>query len=145
MAYGFETNTGVKFVAVVDMRGRRLNGVEEEARDASAAARAKGRSTGVTGGMVGLREGELKVVCLRHSRVLRNHLLDVLYTDVVWGCRCLEPCKRHMCGFYKIRFMSLMSIHRRRGEEGKKLRVGDLQLICKGLERNGCQGRLRYE
>lgn len=43
-AYGFETNTGVRFVVVVDMRGRE----------------AKGGMGG--GGGVGLREGEMKVV-----------------------------------------------------------------------------------
>jgi hypothetical protein len=49
-AYGFETNTGVKFVVIVDMRGRRI--------DASlAGAGAKGASA------VGLREGEMKPVC----------------------------------------------------------------------------------
>ena len=64
MVYGFETNTGVKFVAVVDMKGRKLSGVEERPSDATAGARAKGRTTGVTAGMVGLREGEMKIVCL---------------------------------------------------------------------------------
>ncbi|TGJ76157.1 hypothetical protein E0Z10_g10907, partial [Xylaria hypoxylon] len=44
-AYGFETNTGVKFVAVVDMRGRL----------------AKNTTTGSRGG-VGLRDNELKPV-----------------------------------------------------------------------------------
>jgi trafficking protein particle complex subunit 2 len=45
-AYGFETNTGVKFVVVVDMRGRIV-----------------GESGGAKGGpSVGLREGEMKLV-----------------------------------------------------------------------------------
>ncbi|KAK0644491.1 Longin-like domain-containing protein [Cercophora newfieldiana] len=46
-SYGFETNTGVKFVVVVDMRGRRIDG--------SVAGNLKG-------GVVGLREGEMKTV-----------------------------------------------------------------------------------
>ncbi|CAN8105912.1 unnamed protein product [Discula destructiva] len=45
-AYGFETNTGVKFVVVVDMRGRRVGGAEG----------------GGGGGAIGLRETDLKVV-----------------------------------------------------------------------------------
>lgn len=49
-AYGFETNTGVRFVAVVDMRGRLV----PEA--------AIGKGTGALG--LGLREGEMKVVSL---------------------------------------------------------------------------------
>ncbi|KAF3762925.1 snare-like protein [Cryphonectria parasitica EP155] len=50
-AYGFETNTGVKFVAVVDMRGRRIDG-------AALAMSGGGRAASV----VGLRESDLKVV-----------------------------------------------------------------------------------
>lgn len=51
-AYGFETNTGVRFVAVVDMRGRAVGGE---------------RSVGG----VGLREGDIKLVCyLRKGEVL---------------------------------------------------------------------------
>lgn len=44
-AYGFETNTGVRFVVVVDMLGREVRG-----------------GGGAGTGAVGLREGELKVV-----------------------------------------------------------------------------------
>lgn len=46
-AYGWETNTGVRLVAVVDMRGRVV-------RDTVGAGAAAG----------GLREGEMKLVCL---------------------------------------------------------------------------------
>lgn len=68
--YGFETNTGVKFVVVVDMRGRRLKGVEDVGMGELKAG--KGRGVGGTAGagaagaagMVGLREGEMKVVCV---------------------------------------------------------------------------------
>jgi hypothetical protein len=54
-AYGFETNTGVRFVAVVDMRGR------------AAVADANGKGIGgeIPGG-VGLREGEMKLVSSLH-------------------------------------------------------------------------------
>lgn len=50
--FGWETNTGVRFVVGVDMRG---NGGEreEEVR----------RGKGVVGGL-GLREGEMKIVSL---------------------------------------------------------------------------------
>jgi len=54
-AYGFETNTGVRFVVVVDMRGRVAQGE-------------------VQGGNVGLREGEMKVVSL---------LLSCFW--IIWG------------------------------------------------------------
>jgi hypothetical protein len=64
--YGFETNTGVKFVAVVDMRGRKLKGVEDTAPDVGKVGGGKGRGVGqgAAAGMVGLREGEMKVVCV---------------------------------------------------------------------------------
>src|SRR3954454_22377849 len=43
-AYGFETNTGVRFVAIVDMRGRVGSGESRQA------------------GGLGLREGDMKMV-----------------------------------------------------------------------------------
>lgn len=46
-AYGFETNTGVKFVVVVDMRGRRIDGTLVASKGANA---------------VGLRDAEMKPV-----------------------------------------------------------------------------------
>lgn len=63
-AYGFETNTGVKFVVVVDMRGRRID---------SAALPSPRQTSEGSGGdnsgfsrslaaVVGLREGDMKVV-----------------------------------------------------------------------------------
>lgn len=45
-AYGFETNTGVRFVVVVDVMGRLVEGAGEEKKS------------------VGLREGEMKLVSL---------------------------------------------------------------------------------
>jgi hypothetical protein len=52
-AYGYETNTGVRFIVVVDMRGRRADGrllAERVGKGAAGAA------------AVGLREGEMKPV-----------------------------------------------------------------------------------
>ncbi|KAM0268233.1 hypothetical protein ACHAQH_010028 [Verticillium albo-atrum] len=57
-AYGFETNTGVKIVVVVDMRGRSVDGSVFGGDRRSTA----GTGTGPAGGGVGLRDGELKVV-----------------------------------------------------------------------------------
>ncbi|KAK0106966.1 hypothetical protein ONS95_003681 [Cadophora gregata] len=65
-AYGFETNTGVRFVAVVDMRGRAIAG-------------GNGRAGAVSGGL-GLREGEMKVVFramqAAYVRLLQNPFFD---------------------------------------------------------------------
>ncbi|KAK4447882.1 trafficking protein particle complex subunit 2-like protein [Podospora aff. communis PSN243] len=66
-SYGFETNTGVKFVVVVDMRGRRVDG-----------AVLGGRTAGV--GAVGLREGEMKTVFkavqTAYVKLLQNPFYD---------------------------------------------------------------------
>ncbi|KAG9234383.1 Longin-like domain-containing protein [Amylocarpus encephaloides] len=63
-AYGFETNTGVKFVVVVDMRGRGIGEI--------------GKGMGSSG--LGLREGEMKVVfrALQASyiKLLQNPFYD---------------------------------------------------------------------
>lgn len=37
------------------------------------------------------------------------------------------------------------SIRRLWGGEGRRLLAGGLQLICRGLGRLGCRGRLRYD
>ncbi|KAI0164535.1 snare-like protein [Hypoxylon sp. FL1284] len=62
-AYGFETNTGVKFVAVVDMRGRPGNAAVRNG-----------------GGGVGLRDTELRVVFramqTAYVRLLQNPFYD---------------------------------------------------------------------
>jgi hypothetical protein len=55
-AYGSETNTGVRFVAVVDMRGRRAADVKA----LSSGADSKSKGSGAAA--VGLREVELKPV-----------------------------------------------------------------------------------
>lgn len=49
--YGWETNTGVKFVVGVDMRGREVGNGQDEGR----------RGKGAAGGL-GMREGGMKVV-----------------------------------------------------------------------------------
>lgn len=86
-AYGYETNTGVKFVVVVDMRGRRIDsaalpssisstaaagagdGASEDARARSGSSAAAGGGDGAAAAarrgaaaVVGLREGDMKVV-----------------------------------------------------------------------------------
>lgn len=75
-AYGFETNTGVKFVAVVDMRGRLP-------KSGSAAAAATG------GGGVGLRDNELKPVFramqTAYVRLLQNPFYDPDETALLAG------------------------------------------------------------
>ncbi|CEJ80204.1 Putative Longin-like protein [[Torrubiella] hemipterigena] len=57
-AYGFETNTGVRMVCVVDMRGRRIDGTV--LRSGPSAATGGGGTTGGLG--AGLRDSELKPV-----------------------------------------------------------------------------------
>ncbi|KAI1372893.1 snare-like protein [Hypoxylon crocopeplum] len=72
-AYGFETNTGVKFVAVVDMRGRLPPG------GMVSGGGAPGVGAGGRGG-VGLREAELRVVFramqTAYVRLLQNPFYD---------------------------------------------------------------------
>ncbi|EKD16561.1 uncharacterized protein L3040_001302 [Drepanopeziza brunnea f. sp. 'multigermtubi'] len=73
-AYGFETNTGVRFVAVVDMRGRAV-GAGAGAANAGAGARDGGHLGGL-----GLREGEMKMVFramqAAYVRLLQNPFYD---------------------------------------------------------------------
>lgn len=85
-AYGYETNTGVKFVVVVDMRGRRIDSAALPSSSASSTGAAAGAgagnnnssedakgASGESGGLsaaarrgaaavVGLREGDMKPV-----------------------------------------------------------------------------------
>ncbi|KAK4134001.1 snare-like protein [Trichocladium antarcticum] len=69
-AYGFETNTGTRFVAIVDMRGRRLD-------PAAAAAMADKR---LAGAAAGLREGEMrpvfKAMQVAYIRLLQNPFFE---------------------------------------------------------------------
>ncbi|KAI1344711.1 Longin-like domain-containing protein [Xylariaceae sp. FL0016] len=87
-AYGFETNTGVKFVAVVDMRGR-PNNYNSTGGSGSTATGGGGGATGSGGakiaaggggGGVGLREGELKplfrAMQTAYVRLLQNPFYD---------------------------------------------------------------------
>ncbi|KAL2073751.1 hypothetical protein VTL71DRAFT_11077 [Oculimacula yallundae] len=64
-AYGFETNTGVRFVAVVDMRGRGMS---------------RGMMGAGGGGGLGLREGEMKLVFramqAAYVQLLQNPFFD---------------------------------------------------------------------
>ena len=64
-SYGFETNTGVKFVVVVDMRGRRI----DQAVAAGLVQGGGGRTgnAALAAGAVGLREGEMRTVSILHS------------------------------------------------------------------------------
>ncbi|KAI1118537.1 Longin-like domain-containing protein [Nemania sp. NC0429] len=90
-AYGFETNTGVKFVAVVDMRGRATAAAAATVSSPSASA-AGGRglpsssSSSFSGG-VGLRDSELKPVFramqTAYVRLLQNPFYDPDETTTV--------------------------------------------------------------
>lgn len=60
--YGYETNTGVKLVAVVDMRGRRGGSGGGVAPGSGAGSAAAGGRGALGGGVVGLRDAELKPV-----------------------------------------------------------------------------------
>ncbi|RYP44444.1 hypothetical protein DL768_009091 [Monosporascus sp. mg162] len=83
-AYGFETNTGVKFVALVDMRGRPGRGSGPAAAGGGGGrggvAGGAGGAIGAVGGGVGLREGELKPVFkamqTAYIRLLQNPFYD---------------------------------------------------------------------
>ncbi|KAJ4856078.1 hypothetical protein T069G_09446 [Trichoderma breve] len=74
-AYGFETNTGVRMVCIVDMRGRR---VEAGASSTSASATAARSSVGSVG--AGLRDSEIKPVFRAmqsaYVRLLQNPFYD---------------------------------------------------------------------
>ncbi|KAH6655762.1 Sedlin [Truncatella angustata] len=86
-AYGWETNTGVKLVAVVDMRGRSLDSLPGKAGPGASSASASQKassssssSAAATAAGVGLREGELKVVFramqTAYVRLLQNPFYD---------------------------------------------------------------------
>lgn len=68
-AYGFETNTGVRMVCVVDMRGRRVDGTVLRS---SSSAHHQAASGG--GGGAGLRDAELKPV----FRAMQNAYVRLL-------------------------------------------------------------------
>ncbi|KAI4863070.1 snare-like protein [Hypoxylon rubiginosum] len=86
-AYGFETNTGVRFVAVVDMRGRLppgsvgagSGGAPSSSAGIGAGGGGGGAGAGLRGG-VGLREAELRVVFramqTAYVRLLQNPFYD---------------------------------------------------------------------
>ncbi|OIW29053.1 Sedlin [Coniochaeta ligniaria NRRL 30616] len=66
--YGFETNTGTRFVVIVDMRGRRAD------------ARVASGKGGAAAAVVGLREGEMKPVFkamqTAYVKLLQNPFYD---------------------------------------------------------------------
>lgn len=70
-AYGYETNTGTRFIAVIDMRGRRADGRLLAERGGKGVAGAAA---------VGLREGELKPVFkamqTAYVKLLQNPFYD---------------------------------------------------------------------
>ncbi|KAL2016381.1 hypothetical protein VTK56DRAFT_3803 [Thermocarpiscus australiensis] len=90
-AYGFENNTGTRFVAVVDMRGRRIDG-DGALAAAAAAAVADGRekriiagggsaaAAAAAAGSSGLREGEMRPVFramqAAYVRLMQNPFFD---------------------------------------------------------------------
>ncbi|ROT35660.1 Sedlin [Sodiomyces alkalinus F11] len=77
-AYGFETNTGIKMVVLVDMRGRRVDasvlGGKGGAGSSSAASGSAPASASAVNSGVGLREAELKVV----FRAIQNAYIRLL-------------------------------------------------------------------
>lgn len=87
-AYGFETNTGVKFVAVVDMRGRAASSTSASP-PSSAGIRGGPSAPGAGGGGVGLRDNELKPVFramqTAYVRLLQNPFYDPDETTVPAG------------------------------------------------------------
>lgn len=78
-AYGFETNTGVKFVAVVDMRGRSTAAITTGTGATRAGMGGGGGGVGGGGG-IGLRDGELKPIFkamqTAYVRLLQNPFYD---------------------------------------------------------------------
>ncbi|KAI0424080.1 Sedlin [Xylaria sp. FL1042] len=87
-AYGFETNTGVKFVAVVDTRGRLAK---------NNAAGTGGRASAGGIGGVGLRDNELKpvfrAVQTAYVRLLQNPFYDPDETTVLAGAKRITSRK----------------------------------------------------
>lgn len=81
--YGYETNTGVKLVAVVDMRGRRggsVGGGAQGSGGAGGGSTSSGSRGALGGSVVGLRETELKPVFkamqAAYVRLLQNPFYD---------------------------------------------------------------------
>ncbi|KAI0407580.1 Sedlin, N-terminal conserved region-domain-containing protein [Xylaria palmicola] len=103
-AYGFETNTGVKLVAVVDMRGRLLSGSATSAGAGAAAAGGNGGSRvsrpggGGGGAAAGLRDSELKpvfrAVQTAYVRLLQNPFYDPDETTLLAGAKPGAGAKR---------------------------------------------------
>ncbi|KAK1750850.1 trafficking protein particle complex subunit 2-like protein [Echria macrotheca] len=88
-AYGFETNTGVKFVVVVDMRGRRADSTPSAGggevvggggRERKGTGGGVGNAAAAAAAAVGLREGEMKPVFkamqTAYIKLLQNPFFD---------------------------------------------------------------------
>ncbi|PTB68054.1 Sedlin [Trichoderma citrinoviride] len=77
-AYGFETNTGVRMVCIVDMRGRRVEAGGSGVGPSAAAALGTGGGAAIVG--AGLRDAELKPVFRAmqsaYVRLLQNPFYD---------------------------------------------------------------------
>jgi hypothetical protein len=107
-AYGYETNTGVKFVVVVDMRGRRIDSAALPFSSQSASENTRDINSGGGGGVhggagkeapgrrrvgaavVGLREGDMKVVFramqTAYVRLLQNPFYEPDEHAPLAGC-----------------------------------------------------------
>ena len=129
-AYGFETNTGVKFVVVVDMRGRRIDG--------SIAGLADKASRGAAA--VGLREGEMKTVGATSIDTVRN----AIFMKANRKARFLRQCRRHMFGYFRIRSMTLMNTRPRPVRAARRSRARSLPTTCVESERRGHQASRTY-
>jgi hypothetical protein len=120
-AYGYETNTGVKFVVVVDMRGRR-------AEAGSAVAAAVGLNAG--GGdkerrgivaAIGLRDGELRPVSYdpqAYAQTLCSHLTTPNSIDSSY--RYSKLCKMLIFTSFKTHSTTRMSTIQCPAEVGRK-------------------------
>ncbi|KAK4191110.1 trafficking protein particle complex subunit 2-like protein [Podospora australis] len=79
-AYGFETNTGVRFVVIVDMRGRIGSGPTGRTTTAGDGGKTPATPASAAAAGVGLREGEMKVVFkamqAAYIRLLQNPFFD---------------------------------------------------------------------
>ncbi|KAI1365779.1 Sedlin [Xylaria arbuscula] len=99
-AYGFETNTGVKFVAVVDMRGRSSSAKNAATVGGGGVGGGGGGAARISGGGmggVGLRDNELKpvfrAVQTAYVRLLQNPFYDPDETNLLAGAKRITSRK----------------------------------------------------
>lgn len=119
--FGWETNTGVRFVVGVDMRGSGGER-EEEVR----------RGKGVVGGL-GLREGEMKIVslfrvfgCLWSCSASLGKDWDE--QELTFFNRFSEPSKRHMSASSRIPSTNPTTTARWRDMGGRRSRVDGFRM-----------------